>query len=204
MLSHATFLLRNGFTVLLPDFRGHGESGGQIITYGVKEAGDLHGWADWLLQDHSLNRLYGLGQSMGAAILLESLPTEQRFRAVVADSAFDTFEEISYDRLGQILRMPRLVFWPMIHGGFIYARLRYGVDLSHASPDHAIRETHIPVLLIHGTRDTNIPPRHSQELHAANPAITQLWLVPGAEHVASFSVNPDVYLRTVTNWFMSH
>src|SRR5215471_8204531 len=83
MTGHAPFLLRAGYTVLLPDSRGHGASGGAIITYGVREAADIHRWADELLHEPGVVRLYGLGQSMGAAILLESLPSEPRFRAVV-------------------------------------------------------------------------------------------------------------------------
>jgi uncharacterized protein len=203
-LIFGSFLLRNGFTVLVLDIRGHGESGGQIVTYGVKEAEDLRAWLDWLLRGHGIERLYGLGQSMGAAILLESLRGENRFRAVVADSPFATFEEISYDRLRQMSGMPEGLFWPVVHAGFAYAYVRFGVDLRSASPEEAIRHTSTPVLLIHGTRDTNIPPRHSEELRAANPAMAQLWLVPGAEHVASVSVEHDLYVRKVTNWFNAH
>src|SRR5215471_105478 len=40
MSGHAPFLLRAGYTVLLPDSRAHGASGGTIVTYGVREAGD--------------------------------------------------------------------------------------------------------------------------------------------------------------------
>src|SRR5215468_3267080 len=39
--------LRQGYRVLLPDSRGHGESGG-IATFGIKEAGDVHDWVSWL------------------------------------------------------------------------------------------------------------------------------------------------------------
>ena len=42
--------------------------------------------------------LYGLGESLGAAILIESLPREPRFRAVVAECPFDSFEDIAYYR----------------------------------------------------------------------------------------------------------
>src|SRR5437879_9424203 len=62
MLSHATFLLRSGFTVLLPDIRGHGGSGGELITYGIKEADDVRCWADLLLQNRALHRLYEIGR----------------------------------------------------------------------------------------------------------------------------------------------
>jgi len=41
MSGHAPFLLRAGYTVLMPDSRGHGGSNGRIITYGVRESHDV-------------------------------------------------------------------------------------------------------------------------------------------------------------------
>ena len=46
MSRHTAFLLDAGFTVLAPDLRGHGSSGGPLVTYGVREASDVHVWAD--------------------------------------------------------------------------------------------------------------------------------------------------------------
>lgn len=203
MLAHASFLLRNGFSVLLPDLRGHGASGGELTTYGIKEADDVRSWADLLLHDHT-TRLYGIGQSLGAAVLVQSLKTEHRFRAIVADSPFATFEEIAYDRMHQLSGIPNPVFWPLIRFAFSYADLRYGIDLSRASPFAVIRQTSVPILLIHGAVDTNIPVRHSQQLHAASPGTSQLWIVEGADHVGSLSTAADTYVRNVLAWFRSH
>jgi alpha-beta hydrolase superfamily lysophospholipase len=204
MLGHAQFLLRGGFTVLTPDSRGHGTSGGDLITYGIREASDVRTWTDWLLASQPAHRLYGVGVSMGAAILLQSLPLEPRFRAIVAESPFATFEEVSYDRLNQVSGVPRIGLWPAVRLGFLYVHLRYGVDLRQASPSKAIRTAHVPILLIHGTADENIPLRHSQELHTLNPAATQLWMVRGAEHVQALSKDPALYSQTVVSWFASH
>jgi len=38
VLSHADFLLRNGYLMPTPDARGHGTSGGALITYGIRES----------------------------------------------------------------------------------------------------------------------------------------------------------------------
>jgi hypothetical protein len=62
------------------------------------KAGDIHRWADALLAEPRVERLYGIGQSMGAAILMESLSLAPRFRALTADCPFVTFEEIAFDR----------------------------------------------------------------------------------------------------------
>ena len=204
MLAHASFLLRNGFSVLLPDLRGHGASGGDLITYGIKEADDVRSWADLILHDPTFDRLYGIGQSLGAAILVQSLKSEPRFRAIVADSSFATFEEIAYDRMHQLSGIPAPAFRPLIQFAFIYTDLRYGIDLRLASPTDAIRTTKVPILLIHGALDGNIPPRHSQELHAASLATSRLWVVDKADHVASLSTASDGYVRNVLAWFQSH
>jgi alpha-beta hydrolase superfamily lysophospholipase len=202
-LAVADFLLCSGFTVLTPDARGHGASGGDVISYGIRETADVHAWADWLVAHRPVERLYGWGASMGAAILLQSLPVEPRFRALVADSPFATFDEVAHDRLAQHTGIWPPAFWPVVHLGFGYARLRYGLDLQHAAPIDIVRATNVPILLIHGTNDRNIPPRHSRELHAANPR-TVLWEVPRAGHVQSFASDPQEYARRVIGWFEAH
>jgi uncharacterized protein len=204
MAQHARFLLRAGFTVLTPDFRGHGSSGGTVISYGVREAGDVHAWAGWLMHGRPIEHLYGLGMSMGAAVLIESLPLEPRFRAVVADCPFDTFEDVAYYRLEHDSGLSRWMAWPVVQEGFLYARLIHGNDLYKASPAAAILSTKKPILLIHGAADTNIPPQESERLHALNPESTTLWLVPGAEHIGSLARSPQEYMRRVIDWFQSH
>lgn len=200
----AAFLLRAGYTVLTPDARGHGTSGGDIITYGIREGGDVHAWADWLFAKAGVDHLYGLGESMGAAILLESLAREPRFRAAVAEAPFAEFREVAFDRLAQKTALPPLLFRPIIDLGMVYGRLRYGVDLNEASPAAAVRDTRVPILLIHGTEDRNIPIRHSRELHALNPASTVLWEVPGGHHVDALATAGQEYVTCVLDWFGSH
>ncbi len=179
MLGHVDFLLRAGYTVLAPDCRGHGRSGGDVISYGVREGDDVRAWEDLLLRTPGVERAYGIGQSMGAAILLESLAHTTRLRALVADCPFATFQEIAYERLQQQGVIGEVASRPLVNLGFVYARARYGVNLWAASPVNAVRATRVPVLLVHGTKDINIVPRHSRELHAANLPATELWEVPG-------------------------
>src|SRR6266536_483299 len=114
VMEHARFLVQNGFTVLTPDARGHGSSGGGLITYGIREAGDVRTWSDWLFQHRPVEKLYGLGESMGASILLQSLAIEPRFRAIVAECSFVNFEQISFDRLSQHTGLPAATFWPIV------------------------------------------------------------------------------------------
>jgi fermentation-respiration switch protein FrsA (DUF1100 family) len=206
MLGNADLLLRHGYSVLLPDARDHGDSGGPIATYGVLESDDLRRWFTWLQHQHHPHCIDGIGDSMGAAQILESLATNA-YCAVVAESSFSTFREAGYDRIGQQLGtgpwLGRTILRPAVEFGLLYGRFRYGVDLAQASPLHAVERTHTPVLLIHGQADTNLPPRHSEALARANPAI-QLWEPTATEHTAAYSTHPAEYEHRVLDWLSSH
>ncbi len=206
-MGHVGYLLDRGYSVLAPDSRGHGVSGGDLVTYGLRERDDVHRWVDWLYRENPPRALYGLGHSLGAAILIQSLEREPRFRAVVAESPFCTFHDIAYDRIGGIVGVPRpwrRVFWPLVEPALWYSQWRYGIDFSLASPEESIRHTGVPVLLIHGTADTNIEIAHSRALRAANPESTDLWEVEGARHVQILARTPSEYVRRVTGWFEAH
>lgn len=204
VMAHASFLLKHGYAVLLPDARGHGESGGDSITYGWKERHDIKLWASWLIDEKRSERLYGLGESMGAAILIQASSIDPRIRALVAECAFSTFRDIAYYRVAQLVGLQQRAEWvfaPLIEPAFLYTRARYGVDLYQSSPTAALRLSNTPVLLIHGTADTNIPSAHSERLGKVRPANTELWLVPSAVHTQAYGSGPQEYERRVLAWF---
>jgi len=91
--------LRQGYRILLPDSRAHGESGGTVATYGLLESDDVRRWVSWLY-GKGARCVDGFGESMGAALVLESLRPKSRFCAVVADSPFSDFRSVAYDREG--------------------------------------------------------------------------------------------------------
>jgi uncharacterized protein len=202
MSGHLGYLLRSGYAALTPDARGHGSSGGDLVTYGLKEAQDTALWAQWLEAQPGVKRIYGLGESMGAGVLIQSLAYHPDFRAIVAESPFSTFEEVALYRVGR--RTIPLFAWPVVKLASLYSRSRYGMDVMRASPLAALRQSTTPVLLIHGTADVNIPPLESRELHAANPQSTALWEVEGAVHVRAMQADPREYQRRVLSWFAEH
>ena len=209
---YGQMFLQQGYRVLLPDSRAHGESGGRLATYGLRENDYIHRWVSWLY-DRGATCVDGFGESMGAALVLESMRSEARFCAVVADSPFSTFRSVAYDREGYFVGAGRLGLEPLVgrtvgllpaEVALIYARWHYGVDLTRANPLDALKSSTIPVLLIHGEADINILPRHSRILARANPAHTQLWLVPGARHGGAASVVPQEFWFRVLNFLAQH
>jgi fermentation-respiration switch protein FrsA (DUF1100 family) len=72
------------------------------------------------------------------------------------------------------------------------------------SPKEAVRTTSVPVLLIHGTNDRNIPSYHSADIQLANPSHVVVWLVPGAAHCGAHQVSPEQFDRRILTWFGEH
>jgi uncharacterized protein len=204
MGGYARMLLAHGFAVLMPDARGHGTSGGPIVTYGLIERNDIRQWVEFLSAQTRAHCVYGMGESMGAAELLQSLGAGARFCAVVAESGFANFREIAYDRMGQPFGLGpwvgRTALRPVVEVAFLRARWKYKLNMEQVSPADAVAATHVPVLLIHGTADSNIPLRHSLAIHALAPQ-TALWEVPGADHCGAMSVAPAEFESRVVGWF---
>ncbi len=83
----ASVLMQDGFTLLLPDFRGHGESGGERSTLGVDEKRDLLAAVTFLasLDDTGPREVgvYGVGMGAHAAVLAAA--DEPRIQVLVLD-----------------------------------------------------------------------------------------------------------------------
>ena len=215
-LGFAPFLLEHGYTLLLPDARAHGQSGG-LATYGLLERNDVRAWARFAreritTQPASRARtgtcIYAFGASMGAAMALQSLADGAHdFCAVVVDSPFSDFKEVAFDRVGQPFGagvwLGRTVLRPLVEIAFLYGRAKYGFEFSKASPREAMAGSIVPILLIHGEADDNIPIRHAVALKTAAPSI-EYWPVAEATHTAAHGVAKDEYERRVLGWFVQH
>jgi pimeloyl-ACP methyl ester carboxylesterase len=208
MTGYAQILLAHGFTVLLPDARAHGLSDGMLATYGILERNDIHQWSDFLetqvqsAQAHHC--IFALGESMGAAQLLEALDTHPNFCAVAAESPFANFREIAYDRMGQPFNLGpwvgRTILRPLVEIAFLRARLKYHLNMQNISPENSAAVTAIPILLIHGEVDSNIPLRHSLLIHT-HALNTQLWQVPAADHCGALRTAPEEFEHRLLSWF---
>ena len=207
MTGYADMLLVHGYSVLMPDARAQGASGGDLATYGLLEGDDVHRWVDWLLTNERPHCVYGFGESMGAAQLLQSLKSEPRFCAVAAECPFSNFREIAYDRMGQRFGtgpwVGRTILRPLVESAFLYVRWRHGLDMRRVSPEDVVAASDVPVLVIHGENDNNIPIRHSVRIADRNQRVA-LWKVPHAGHSNAIDAAPQELQERLIGWFEGH
>jgi pimeloyl-ACP methyl ester carboxylesterase len=198
--------LKEGYSVLLPDSREHGESGGRIATYGILERDDVHRWVNFA-RKRDPGCTYLLGESMGAAIGLQAAAVTPQLCAVAVESPFANFREISYERLGYETHLGT-PFWktlgrPALEVAILYSRIRYGIYLPNAAPSKAVQDSHVPTMLIAGTKDRDIPMHHAQELLTTCDHCS-LWIVPGANHGGAAATFPVTFEWTVLDFFEHH
>jgi pimeloyl-ACP methyl ester carboxylesterase len=194
----ARVLAQAGYRAVLVDLRGHGRSTGRYMSYGVHESRDMAQLLDAFEEQGLVYGPVGVwGISYGGACAIQWAAIDPRVRAVVAFEPFCTLRDAVRD------------FAPVVLGGWSFlaqppllravtngAAALAGFDPDDASPLRAITRTRAPVLLVHGTEDRHLPPRHSRRLHDAAPDHSELYLVEGDSHLTLWVRHlSDVRLR---------
>jgi uncharacterized membrane protein YbhN (UPF0104 family)/pimeloyl-ACP methyl ester carboxylesterase len=174
--------LAHSAAVLAFDFRGHGASGG-LSTVGECEIFDLAAMVQ-RARELGYDQVATVGWSMGASVAIRHAALCKGVDAVVAVSTVSgaTLPPTGWMRFGEWLVCSRT--------GRVVARVAYHTRVAPRSgwpPDESPLAlvgavAPIPLLLIHGDRDTHVPLRHAHQLAAAAGQPTELWVVPGFGH----------------------
>jgi len=177
-----------GYQVLLVDQRAHQQSEGRYITFGILERQDALYWARAMEQRFGPEHpLYFDGISMGAATVLmaASLPLPKSVRGIIADSGFSAPRAI----IGSVIRRLHLPEKPLFWLINLWCRLLAGTSLKAYSVPEAMAHCTIPVLFVHGKKDSLVPWEMTQENYDACQSRKTLLLVDEADHGASFLVD---------------
>jgi uncharacterized protein len=192
----ALAFLQENFNLLLFDFRYLGKSEGSYSTAGAKEVEDLLA-AIQFLKDREINEVGVWGFSMGGAVALMTIAKAPEIRAVISESSYASLAEMAFE----LLPIPGLNY-PIAYLVGIWAKLFLGIDLRDASPADRIRNTKIPILLIHSSADAVIPFSHARSLQQAlakNPN-AEFWFHEQAAHGQLASD----YRTRIKDFFLKH
>lgn len=200
--SQACRLRGLGYSVLIFDYRGYGQSSGPFPSEARVYEDAEAAWR-WLTGNatqengpaagepasqplSALKPAYSPGQiciyghSLGGAVAIELARQHAEAAALIVESSFTS--ALAMARHLQIFRA-----FP------IRALVNHRFDSMAKLP-----ELRMPVLFLHGTRDLTVPCRMSRELHAAASEPKQLAIFQGAMHMDCGETNPKLYKQTVT------
>lgn len=178
VVGQAQALAAAGFGVLVPDSRGHGESGG-LCTLGDHEQHDAAATVAWLRARH--DHVVVAGASMGAIAALRYSANFGHRDGVVAVSGPSAW------RLPLNIRGVMSVMLTRTWLGRRLAASLLGVRVSSEwagseSPLELVRRISAPVAVIHGQRDRIIAAQAAHELHAAVAEPRRLEIVERMSH----------------------
>ena len=184
-----------GFRCLLPDLRGHGESGGDWIGMGWTDRFDLLDWIGWILKKDPEARIVLHGHSMGGATVLCTCGEQPpAVAACVADCPYTSAWDIFAGVLKNRYHLPES---PILNAGNSAFQLRGGYDLREASPLGAVGRSRVPTLFVHGEADGLVPLWMGQAIYAAAQCPKQWKSFPEAAHAMSQFLAPEEYYGTV-------
>lgn len=171
MVRYAPFFVSRGYSVLIIDLRGHGESSPAFTTFGDHDRNDVMGAVDWLLENGfgADDTIGFMGLSMGATTAyLGAMDLNDEKEGTVD---FIIFDSGIPDVPASIVFNSKKAVGPavpiLLPGALVMARIRSGADFEDGNPMAHTEDLDIPVLFIIHTEDDMIPYEEQLMLYEA-------------------------------------
>jgi fermentation-respiration switch protein FrsA (DUF1100 family) len=194
----ARMLIRHGYGVLLFDRRGEGASEGDPNIFGWVGDRDLRAAAAYLRgrPDVDPERIGGLGLSVGGEMLIHAAAHSDAFKAVVSEGASG---QSTRDGLANGDTLEAVL-------GGAANTLAVAVFASTLPPPSLKSEVGriapTPVFFVYGEHGQGGTERRPNRLfYAAAHEPKQIWEVPGGQHIAGITTQPEEYERRVIGFF---
>jgi fermentation-respiration switch protein FrsA (DUF1100 family) len=191
--------------VLLFDFQAHGESTGERISFGRREALDARAAVAFVRERAPGERVGALGTSLGgAATLLGPGPLE--VDALVLESVYaeiglaisNRLQVVAGPTLGAVAASPLARLFELLLAPIL------DVQPSDLRPIDHIAQARPPVFVASGTRDLRTTIAEATALYERAPAPKVFWVVEGAGHVDLEKFAPEEYRRRVLAFLAEH
>lgn len=192
----ALAFLNDTYNLFLFDFRYFGQSEGSYSTAGAKETDDLIAAIKYL-RLRGITEIGVFGFSMGGAVALMVAPQIPEIKVVVSEASYARLDLMARE----LYRLP-LLDYPLALFTELWASLLIGINLSEVSPEDAVKNIHVPILIIHSKDDDVIPFNNAlliQEALRANPR-AEFWFQEKLTH-GQFE---ETYKKRINDFFINN
>lgn len=201
LLPQAELIVNAGFNALIIDFRGHGNSAGEVAALGTLDANDVLGAVDYLMtrRDVDTGRIGVQGVSMGAAAGVIAAAQDLRVRAVIAEEPVSSLRDAVWTAYRDRLGLPAFLFRDIT---LWLVERRLSEPLSEVSPtEAAARLTPRPLLVIDRAGEAPVEPGGAERLLDAAGAPKELWVSPEFKRTGEGSpVSPAYAAHVLAFW----
>lgn len=174
------------FNLFLFDFRGHGDSQGRLVSFGLREDRDVLGVIDYIKQNPEVGELpIGIwGYSLGGAVAIKACASNSEdIKALVTDSTYASFPEMVVQYYGNL----GVLKYVLSSGGTILGKILFKGGLSTLSPEEFIGDSNVPILIIHASDDPFVPVEHAKRLYKNAQQPRELLILSDKMHGANIT-----------------
>jgi alpha-beta hydrolase superfamily lysophospholipase len=200
LVSRARFLLSAGYAVLMFDFQAHGESPGNVITFGFLESRDSQAAVEFIQKRFPGKPIGIIGISLGAAAAVLAEPPVE-VQAMVLEMIYPTIEDATKDRIEMRLGPPGRVLSPLLTAQI---PRRAGCRPQDLRPIVQVAKIRVPKLFVAGTEDRDTKFSEAQAIFAAAAEPKQFLPMTGARHEDLHDFAPDQYEKTVLEFLNTY
>jgi pimeloyl-ACP methyl ester carboxylesterase len=200
MLPRAELLSSHGFSVLLIDLQGHGETPGAAITWGSRESADVRAALGWLKRTAPSRRIGAIGYSLGGAAILLG-PQPSGFDAVVLEAVYPRITRAIENRIRLRAGSLAPALTPLL---IVQLQPRLHISPRDLEPIRSIDRLGSPVLVVAGSLDQHTTLAESEELFRAAVQPKRLWVISGAHHQDFLSFDPTSYEIEVLGFLLKY
>jgi len=206
--AYVQFLANRGYAVLQPNFRGSSGYGRDHLAKGYGQWGlqmqdDLSDGVRWLVAEGTVDpkRVCIMGSSYGGyAAMMGAITTPDLYRCAISFAGVSDVNGWLKAHRGDVLPK-RYKRWRQKVQGEVE------VDLKAVSPLYRASEVAVPLLLVHGTDDQNVPFSQAELMAAAlKKANRNYQFVPmkGVGHGFDKAVDQAIYLKAVEEFLATY
>jgi pimeloyl-ACP methyl ester carboxylesterase len=201
MVKKIPFVHASGWNALVFDLRHHGESGGEVSSFGHFESEDVRSGVA-LARSRSAGPVVLWGVSLGGASVTLAAAQDPSVAGVVCDSSYRSLRDtvshhfLLFRNFRWWLRIvpawpvvPEVLFWIGRQGGFDPD----SVDVVAAAGRLAGR----PCLFVCNSGDQRMPKEIAFDLQRAVGDTARVLVVPGESHGGAYREATDAYQRAV-------
>ncbi|MAI35255.1 MAG: alpha/beta hydrolase [Rhodopirellula sp.] len=195
MQGRAAMLGKAGYSTLLIDLPSHGESDGEMITFGWRERHAVSAAVKFVKEQNPKHRVAIVGWSLGGAAALFASPLE--VDAIVLESVYSKVTKAVHNRVNMRVGWLHHVVAPCLTSQ-VYLRL--GVTADELSPVDYVAAVDCPLLVLAGDMDGHTTLAESKEMYAAAVEPKQLFVFEGAVHEDLYQYDPASYDEAVVSF----
>jgi alpha-beta hydrolase superfamily lysophospholipase/uncharacterized protein YhhL (DUF1145 family) len=196
MIDKSNEFIKLGFSTILVDFMGSGNSEGNQTTIGYKEAQEVKTVFDYLTQSGEKN-IYLFGTSMGAVAIMKCINDNKiKPKGIIIECPFGSMYETVCARFKK-MNAPTfpmagiLVFWGGIQNGF------WG--FSHNPTEYA-KNINCPTLLLYGEKDKSVSRKEIDEIYANLNGYKKLIIYKNTGHENYLIKNKVEWTKNVSDF----